>query len=111
MDAQVSIQSLAKEYNISEKTLQTGFKSLFGFTPTVFLRILKLNLVRNELIEGSPKTHKVGRVALKWGFTHLGRFSQYYKSLFLETPSDTLKNISTFEGLSEKCVLREEEID
>jgi len=111
MDAKVNLEALAKKYNVSEKTLQSGFKSLFGFTPIHFLRLLKLNLVRNELIDGEPDTHKISRVALKWGFTHMGRFSHYYKELFLETPSETLKLISKSEGLSESCVMREEEID
>ncbi|RLA73226.1 MAG: hypothetical protein DRG24_00840 [Epsilonproteobacteria bacterium] len=111
MDVIVSVESLAAEYDVTTKTLQNGCKSLFGFTPIRFLRLLKLNLVRNDLIEGSPQTHTVLRVAQKWGFTHMGRFSSYYKELFLENPSDTLKSVLNDEGINENCVIRQEEID
>ncbi len=30
-------------------------------------------------------------IALKWGFTHMRRFSAYYAELFEEYPSQTLK--------------------
>jgi len=111
MDGKISIASLAKEYDVSEKTLQNGFKSLFGFTPTLFLRRLKLNLVRNDLRNPRLEKNIVSRVAHKWGFIHMGRFSSYYKELFGETPSKTLKSTKSLESsIASSCVTRKEEI-
>ena len=90
MDGKVSISSLSKQHAVSEKTLQNSFKSLFGFTPKLFLRQLKLNLVHHDLVNSSSSYTTVSRIAQKWGFTHMGRFSQYYTILFGENPSVTL---------------------
>ena len=107
MDKTITIHSLSNDYKLSEKTLQTSFRSFFDFTPSKFLRLLKLNLVRNDLIESTPEDKTVISLAQKWGFTHMGRFTQYYKELFLETPFTTLKTISKSEGLNDGCVKRE----
>ena len=111
MDATISVAQLAREYKISEKSLQSGFKSLFGFTPTLFMRLMKLNLVNHELLQAESKESTVLRVARKWGFKHMGRFSAYYRELFLETPSETLKKRHPLsEGMSTYCVERREEL-
>ena len=111
MDGKINIKSLAKEYEVSEQTLQNSFKSLFGFTPKHFFRLLKLNLVHFELQKSTPDQNTVLRVASKWGFTHMGHFSRYYTELFTENPSQTLKTIHYKEEDIEKlCVSRQEEI-
>ncbi|RLA64848.1 MAG: hypothetical protein DRQ78_05785 [Epsilonproteobacteria bacterium] len=111
MDGNISISSLSKQYKVSEQTLQNSFKSLFGFTPKKFLRQLKLNIVHQELQKNEPGQNTVSKIALKWGFKHMGRFSAYYTELFGENPSQTLKNNqSKKNNLEESCVLRKEEI-
>lgn len=112
MDAKIDINSLAKQYKISKKTLHNSFLSLFGFTPGHFIRQLKLNLVHNELKERDPKQTSVTRVAQKWGFSHMGHFAAYYEKLFKELPSHTLqKNYSATLPLEENaCVSRHEEM-
>jgi len=87
----VTISSLAEEFGVSEQTLQNAFKSLFGLTPNKFLRNLKLNHVRKALIQASPDSNTIIRIANKWGFTHMGHFSRYYTDLFGENPSVTLQ--------------------
>ncbi len=112
MDGDISISSLAKEYEVSEQTLQNSFKSLFGFTPKLFLRQLKLNIVRQELQKRNLQQDTVSKIAYKWGFRHMGRFSAYYTELFGENPSQTLKNTQAEEkGLTAACVSRREEIE
>ena len=86
----VTISSLSQEFNVSEQTLQNAFKSLFGITPNKFLRNLKLNHVRQALIEADPEKETILRIANRWGFTHMGHFSRYYTDLFGENPSLTL---------------------
>ena len=111
MDGKINISSFAKKYEVSEQTLQNSFKSLFGFTPKLFLRLLKLNLVHNELQNANPKTCSVSKIAMKWGFAHMGRFSHYYNELFLQNPSLTLAKAREDEkGIETHCVKRQEEI-
>ena len=45
---------------------------------------------RHDLLENANET-RVTDVALDWGFLHFGWFSQDYRRLFGETPSQTLK--------------------
>ena len=111
MDANICIKSLSTQHKVSEKTLQTSFKSLFGFTPKLFLRLLKLNLVHHELKNSNPSKNSVSKIAIKWGFKHMGSFSKYYTELFGENPSQTLKTDYEVENIiHEACIDRQEEI-
>ena len=111
MDGKIDIATLAKQHDVSERTLQKSFKSLFGFSPTTFLRNMKLNLVYRDLKYADPKVEKVSQIAQKWGFMHMGRFSKYYTELFGENPSQTLKTSVINENtMADECVERQEEI-
>jgi len=111
VDGNMSIQDLSKKYSINERSLQNGFKSLFDLKPKQFMRLLKLNLVHHELLKSSREDNTVQKVARKWGFMHMGRFSNFYTELFLENPSITLKKINPLiDGMNEHCVERKEEI-
>lgn len=111
MDGKIDIATLARQHNVSERTLQKSFKSLFGFAPTTFLRNMKLNLVYRDLKFADYGTEKVSNIAQKWGFMHMGRFSEYYTELFGENPSQTLKRPCMKENsMADDCVERQEEI-
>jgi AraC-like DNA-binding protein len=90
MNAKISIGTLAEEFNISEQTLQNAFKSLFGFTPNIFIRHIKLNHVCKALQKADASEDTIIRISKKWGFTHMGHFSRYFTQLFGENPSVTL---------------------
>jgi len=112
MDGKINIYSLSTQHQVSQQTLQNSFKSLFGFTPQRFLRLLKLNLVHHNLREADIDTNSVSKVASKWGFTHMGRFSRYYTDLFGENPSVTLKTYYSKENtMTSECAMRQEEIE
>lgn len=86
----ITIESLVKQFGVSYKTLQNSFKSLFGMTPKHFLTLLKLNHAHEDLEFSELGTTTISEIANKWGFSHLGRFSQKYKELFGVLPSETL---------------------
>ena len=112
MDTKVSIESLAKQYKVSKHTLQKSFKSLFGFTPKRFLRLLKLNHAHNDLKYADASSSSVTRIAQKWGFNHMGRFSYYYTELFGENPSLTLKKTHIPEkSMTNECASRQDEME
>ena len=111
MDGTLNTITLAEQYQVTTQTLQNSFKSLFGYTPQLLLRLLKLNLVHHELYESNVRESTVLEVANKWGFNHLGRFSGYYKVLFGEIPSVTLKKVDhDDDGMRMGCVERKEDI-
>ena len=75
----ISIQSISDQFNVSDRTLSNSFKSLFGMTPKHFIKLLKLNHTHEDLQLADPKTTNVTNIAMKWGFSHLGRFSNEYR--------------------------------
>jgi len=55
-----------------------------------FLRNLRMEEVRNGLLEPADSTSVTGEAA-RWGFLHFGRFSHEYRALYGELPSETLR--------------------
>ena len=84
----ISIDKLAYGFGMSERTMQTGFKKLFGFTPKKFIKLLKLNYAYEDLVKYQGNK-KVSEVSMKYGFKNFGLFSQEYKKLYGFLPSLT----------------------
>ena len=89
-----TIPELCKIAKLSERNLQYGFKEYLGITPIRYLRLLRLNGVRRDLLISNNKKDRVVDVALNWGFIELGRFAREYRQLFQELPSATLKKLN-----------------
>ncbi|WP_312022764.1 tyrosine-type recombinase/integrase [Bradyrhizobium sp. 2S1] len=61
------------------------------------MRPLRLEAIHDEL--SRPETLlPISEVALKWGFTHMGRFAASYRSAFGQYPSDTVRRARGFCG-------------
>src|SRR5215510_12772793 len=84
-----TIASLCQALDASERTLHEAFRQHLDTTPKAYLKVLRLNAARHDLLQGE-KRQRVTDVALDWGFLHFGWFSQDYRRLFGETPSQTL---------------------
>jgi AraC family transcriptional regulator, ethanolamine operon transcriptional activator len=84
------IASLCEALDTSERRLHEAFREHLGTTPKAYLKTLRLNAARRDLLGSMAKT-RVTDVALDWGFSHFGWFSQDYRRLFGETPSRTLQ--------------------
>lgn len=89
-----TITELCKVAKLSERNLQYAFKEYMGITPVRYLRLVRLNGVRRELLLSQPQKDRIVDIALHWGFVELGRFSGEYRQLFQELPSATLNNIN-----------------
>ena len=84
----ITAEILAAEIGISARSIQSGFKEFLGCSPSQYLRGLRLDRVRAELVSGVESN--VASAALRWGFDHMGRFSTYYKQRFGESPRQSL---------------------
>ncbi|AIO37414.1 AraC family transcriptional regulator [Burkholderia sp. AU19243] len=92
VDEPLTIERLAELAGVSPSTLFAGFRARHGITPMAFVRRLRLQHVRDELLDdATPALASVTDIALKWGFAHLGRFAIDYKRAFGESPSATLR--------------------
>jgi len=84
----ITVSDVAAHLGISVRSLQAGFRQWRATSPNVFLRQVRLQLVRDELLRSGMEAD-VTTTALRYGFSHLGRFSAYYYAAFGEIPSET----------------------
>jgi AraC family ethanolamine operon transcriptional activator len=72
----------------SERTVERIFKRYFGIAPYTYLKIHRLHLIRNHLLQSENTI--IGDIAMKHGFMQMGYFGSEYKRIFGETASETL---------------------
>lgn len=87
LDMPLSLSDLASHCGISGRSLLAGFRKHRGFSPMHFWREQRFQAAHRELISAEPCV-SVTEIALKWGFSHLGRFSEEYRKRFLQAPSE-----------------------
>jgi AraC family ethanolamine operon transcriptional activator len=87
-----TMSELCKVACLSERSLEYGFREQFGVTPVRYLKVVRLNGARRELVVADASSTKVVDIALRWGFVELGRFSGEYNKLFNQLPSHTLRS-------------------
>ncbi len=73
---------------VSLRTLQNCFLAVLGESPATYLKMLRLNGARRELMKIGDEA-RVSDVAANWGFWHLSQFSTDYRRMFGELPSTT----------------------
>ena len=87
----VTVLDLCNQLYVSRRTLQNAFHTILGIGPNAWLKRIRLNAVRRELISPWSQSTTVKDAAMKWGFWHLGQFATDYQQLFEEKPSLTLQ--------------------
>lgn len=86
----VGVGDLAAVSGLSVRAVQESFQRLFGMPPSTYVRAVRLQRVRADLLSLDAADTSVGEVARRWGFAHLGRFSAEYTSRYGEYPKTTL---------------------
>jgi len=90
LDQALAIADIAAAAGVTVRALQTAFQRHLGTTPLAYLRRLRLEQVRAELVAADPSQQTVVAVAARWGFHHHGRMTAAYRELYGELPSTTL---------------------
>jgi AraC-like DNA-binding protein len=80
------------------RSLFDGFKAFRGVTPGEFMRSLRLDRAREDLLSGNGT---VTDVALRWGYAHVGNFAARYRQQYGELPALTLRVGQTTTGRAE----------
>ncbi len=86
----VTVAELSAVAGVSARTLQQAFSEHYGISPMQYLRQVRLDRLRHELMHSGDKHLSLADLAMRWGFAHQGRFSAEYRNRFGETPSETL---------------------
>ncbi|MBB5390180.1 MULTISPECIES: helix-turn-helix domain-containing protein [unclassified Herbaspirillum] len=84
-----SIFEVCQRLQVSRRTVQNSFQAVAETTPLNYLRCLRLNGVRRELLSTMAQQASIGDIASRWGFFHLSHFAEDYQALFGELPSQT----------------------
>ncbi len=87
----LSIMDICREAGVSRRQLEYAFQTTFGVGPREYVRLLRLNESRRQLKSGRVASRTVTDIAMSVGVTHLSRFAQSYRTLFGETPLQTLR--------------------
>jgi AraC-like DNA-binding protein len=90
LDEPFNMARLCEITAMTERTLQYAFRDVYGLSPHAWFQTMRLNEVHRELRARAPGDARIAEIAMRWGFTHLGRFSTGYRRLFGERPSETL---------------------
>ena len=85
-------EDVAAAVRVSTRALFVGFKTYLNTTPMRYLKDLRLDLVRETLMNLEPHRASITTVAMDYGFHHLGHFCAAYKERFGEQPRETVHN-------------------
>lgn len=89
-DKPLTVEVLADAINASVRSVFHTFKATRGYSPTSFLKRVRLQHAR-MILSDPGASHSVTDVAYRCGFGNLGHFAKYYFREFNELPSETLK--------------------
>lgn len=87
----ITLPRIAAAAGISVRALTRGFQDFRGTSPMAWLKGLRLERVREDLLSSDSARGSVSQIALAWGFDHLGHFGQDYRRRYGETPRETLQ--------------------
>ena len=85
----VHLEDLCRETGAGIRKLQLCFRKYFDLTISDYLKTIRLDSAYREL-QAANNRDLITKIALRNGFTHLGRFSVSYHVRFGEMPSETL---------------------
>ncbi len=79
-----NLTALAQQVGVSDRTLQKGFKAVFGVTPFAYLRQQRMHQARHLLRQAN---YSVAEVANMVGYANPAQFAVAFKQQFGTTPS------------------------
>lgn len=85
------LDDLTRALNIGRSQLNAICHDVFECSPMQLVRLLRLQAARGDLEQHPNQDLTV--LALRYGFEHQSRFSQYYKQRYHELPRDTRRRL------------------
>lgn len=85
IDKKLSVKEIAKTTKYNEKYFIELFKNNFGMTPAKYVKIMRLEKAKRELLYAD---HPISYVANKVGYSTLQKFSHDFKEYTGFTPTD-----------------------
>ncbi|HYR16048.1 MAG TPA: helix-turn-helix transcriptional regulator [Mycobacterium sp.] len=73
------------------RTLQAGFQRHLSMSPMAYVRVVRLRHAHRDLRSADPTHNTVAAIAHRWGLTNLSRFAAAHKTMYGQTPLQTLR--------------------
>jgi len=86
----IRLEKLCRTTGVSARTVQRCFREYFDLTITDYVKTVRLDAARRQLLVELPSRVSVATVAMRHGNMHLGRFSVDFRERFGESPKETL---------------------
>lgn len=86
-DAELSLDSIARELKCSKRLLHRAFQE-DGCTPLEYIRLRRLERVRDDLENPTLAARSITDIAFRWGFSSAAHFSRSFRSRFGSSPRD-----------------------
>ena len=90
-DRDITAADVARAAGVSVRAVQLAFRRHLGLTPMAYLRRVRLDGARAELLAASPHDVTVTQVAARWGFARPSTFAAQYRAAYGESPSRSLR--------------------
>jgi len=91
LERPLTIDEIAKAAYSSRRTVYRAFSEVLNETPQSYVRKLRLHRIRHDLASDAERVCTIALVSNRWGISELGRLSGWYRELFGERPSETLR--------------------
>lgn len=88
MTRRVTVTELSKKFNVSETTMKTAFKSVYGVPVYSYIRVQKMQLAAQMLVHTDKS---VMEIANEFGYDNSSKFSAAFREIMGETPSEYRK--------------------
>jgi AraC-like DNA-binding protein len=88
--ANLSTREVAAHVDVTERALQLAFKRSIGVSPSNVIRSLRLDGVRNDLLDGDWAGASIFDTASRWGVSSRSALAKGYRRQFNESPSETI---------------------
>jgi AraC-like DNA-binding protein len=86
----IPIEDICRVTGVGVRTLQRCFREYFDVNISEYISSVRLQKAHRELVASHRSEKTVSHIALKHGFTHLGRFSVLFRQRYGDFPSEVL---------------------
>lgn len=83
----LTMSQLCFTIGTSRRTLENIFAGALGISPYQYVRTIRLNAIRRELLSEENADASIGDIAARWGVWHISRFAADYRQMFGQLPS------------------------